>query len=69
MFTILVRNDSGSWSDNIGQASSEDNAWPTEAAAQAAIAELQHPSVGFSTNPEDWKIVETESLASREVAW
>jgi hypothetical protein len=41
MYTILLLQPCGCWTDNIGQQFPDDNRWATRAEAEAAVADLK----------------------------
>lgn len=61
MFTIIIKTTAG-WTDNLGPGPNE---WATEEEANRAIADLQ--SVGFSSDPDDWKIVPADRIESYDL--
>jgi hypothetical protein len=59
MFTIILRNRYG-WTDNLGDG---ENSWTTEAAAEAACAELRQ---AWGGDP-DLRVVATEDLGNYDL--
>lgn len=66
MFTLLLRTATG-YTDILGHGVDiGDNQWATEAAAEAAAADLR--AVGIGDRPDDeWRVINVEDLGSYEL--